>query len=270
MIYIVCLIVSVAAAFAGSLLGLGGGILFVPIMLFLADHFVGFSWATPQAIVGLSLLSMVFTTLSSSISNYRRKLIDTKLTLYLITGSIPGGILGSYLNRFIHVDNFPLYFGSLLMLISLLFFIKPSTSKMRSRIGVPREATIDGVHYTYFIRFLWPFLISFFVGSLSGLFGIGGGSMVVPTMILLFGVPAHIAIATSLGMIIFTSSVGSITHIMLGHINWQYVAYILAGAWIGGWLGARVNQIMKARTLIIMLQVFLILVGLYLILDSLF
>jgi len=271
MVYIICFIVALITAFAGSLLGLGGGVLFVPIMLLFSKLMDGFQWATPQAIVGISLIAMILTTLSSTFSNWRRGLVDFRLGLYLVSGSVPGGIFGSWLNRYVQMDNFPLYFGSLLILISLLFLVKPKskTEGLEHRKGTLRIFLMNGVEYQYKITWIQPFIISFFVGTLSGLFGIGGGSMIVPSLILLFGVPAHIAIATSLFMIIFSSSVGSITHIALGHIPWLYVIYVLPGAIIGGWVGAKVNQLMNGAMLIRILQICLVLIGVYLIADSL-
>lgn len=267
---VICIVVAIITSFAGALLGLGGGVLFVPIMLLFAGKLSGFEWADPQAIVGISLIAMIFTTMTSTVSNFRKGLVDFRLGFYLVTGSVPGGIVGSWLNRYVEVDNFPLYFGILLLLISSLFLIEPKKNQEEAEHGngTLRILVVNGTAFRYRIAWMQPFIIAFFVGILSGLFGIGGGSMIVPSLILLFGVPAHIAIATSLFMIIFSSGVGSVTHIALGHIPWHYVAYVVPGAIVGGWLGAHVNQLMNGKTLIRSLQICLILIGLYLIVDS--
>ncbi|WLV23891.1 sulfite exporter TauE/SafE family protein [Aciduricibacillus chroicocephali] len=270
MVYIICIVTAIATSFAGALLGLGGGVLFVPIMLLFTNFLTGFEWVNPQSIVGVSLIAMIFTTITSTISNSRNGLVDFRLGFYLISGSVPGGIFGSWLSRYIQMENFPLYFGVLLLLISLLFLIemKSGEEKIDHGKGILRILVVNGTEYRYRISWLKPFFIAFFVGTLSGLFGIGGGSMIVPSLILLFGVPAHIAIATSLFMIIFSSGVGAITHIALGHIPWHYTLYVVPGAIIGGWLGAHVNQILNGKTLIRSLQICLVLIGLYLIVDS--
>ncbi len=62
-------------------------------MLLLYDHFVGFSWANPQAIVGISLVTMVFTGLSSTIAYYQQKKVDIKTGVIFLIGSIPGSII---------------------------------------------------------------------------------------------------------------------------------------------------------------------------------
>ncbi|MFZ3576747.1 sulfite exporter TauE/SafE family protein [Virgibacillus sp. DJP39] len=270
MVYIICIIIGIFTAFAGSLVGLGGGILLIPSLLFLNQISSEFSWATPQTIVGISLIVMVFTALSSTIFYFREGRVDYKTGFLLLSGSVPGGILGSWLNQFVAEDDFSFYFGILMIVLSLLFFIKrnmlgkqPVTKK-----GL-RSFQFDGVTYQYTVTFWVAFITSLVVGTLSGLFGIGGGSIMVPLMILLFGFPVHIAIATSMFIIFFSSIISAGTHIILGHVSWEYVLFFIPGAWIGGTIGAKVNQRMNSRALEWILRVLLMLIGLRLIIAGL-
>src|SRR5699024_11764333 len=89
-IILVSLIIGFLSAFVGSLVGLGGGIIFVPAMLFLYDNFSLFSWANPQAIVGISLVTMIFTGLSSMITYYRQRWVDLRMGTIFLVASIPG------------------------------------------------------------------------------------------------------------------------------------------------------------------------------------
>src|SRR5690625_6010261 len=73
------------SAFVGSLVGLGGGIIFVPAMLLLYQYTDTFTWADPQTIVGISLISMVFTGLSSTIVYLKLKRIDIKIGLFFFS-----------------------------------------------------------------------------------------------------------------------------------------------------------------------------------------
>src|SRR5699024_6470637 len=113
-------------------------------------------------------------------------------------------ILGSWLNQFIDTDKFSLYFGILMLLISFLFLLKRDQQQKTNR-NYNRAFQIGGRTFYYAVSF-WKILpISIVIGILSGLFGIGGGSIIVPAMILLFGIPAHIASATSMFIIMFVS-----------------------------------------------------------------
>ncbi|WP_042142950.1 sulfite exporter TauE/SafE family protein [Paucisalibacillus sp. EB02] len=269
MVFIICLFIGILTAFVGSLVGLGGGVILIPCLLLLHQFVPGFEWATPQAMVGISLITMVFTSLSSSLTYLKEGRVDYKTAILFLTGSIPGSMIGSWLNQFMDTEVFSLYFGFLIIIISFLFFFK-RTSKRKNVTGNNiRVFQINGEKYQYSVSTPFAFLLSLIVGTLSGLFGIGGGSIMVPAMILLFGFPVHIATATSMFMIFFVSIIGASTHIALGHIEWQYLFFFIPGAWIGGRLGARINQLLKGKTLEWILRITLIVIGLRMIINGL-
>ncbi|MFC2947171.1 sulfite exporter TauE/SafE family protein [Virgibacillus sediminis] len=270
MVYVICLLIGLLTSFVGSLAGLGGGIILVPSLLILNTYMDAFNWATPQAIVGISLVTMVFTALSSTLAYYKKGRIDFRTGWLLLSGSIPGGIAGSWMNQFVETEQFLLFFGLLMICISLLFFIRRQTfgSKATKRRRGVRTFWIDGKTYEYTVTIGPAFLLSLFVGVMSGLFGIGGGSVMVPAMILLFGLPAHLATATSMFMILFVSLIGAGTHLALGHIMWQYAVFFIPGAWFGGKIGAFVNQRLHGRALEWILRLLLIMIGIRMIFQG--
>ncbi|RYG74484.1 sulfite exporter TauE/SafE family protein [Lentibacillus lipolyticus] len=255
LIYIISTIVAFVSAFTGSLVGMGGGVVLIPSMLFLYQYTDTFSWATPQVIVGLSLIAMVFTAFSSTVSYYKNDRIHVKIGLLFLTGSLPGSIVGAWLNQFINADHFSLYFGILMIALSFLFLLKRNkntdTSNSRNKTPV-----------------LSVFLISLIIGGISGLFGIGGGSIIVPAMIFLFGLSIHTAAATSMFVILFISIVSAGTHIVLGHVAWEYAFLFILGAWFGGSLGAKVNQSVRSNILEWILRLLLIIIGIRLIIEG--
>ena len=272
MVYLICLLIGLLAAFLGGLVGLGGGIILIPALLFLHQYSTDFAWATPQVIVGISLITMIFTALSSTITYAKNKRIDFKAGILLLTGCIPGGVLGAWLNEFLNADQFSLYFGLLIIIVSMLSFLgrrQPSQKLLQKNDGKLRTIHMDGETFQYHISLLPAFGISFLVGLLSGLFGIGGGAITVPALMIVFGVPIQIAIATSMFMILFISMISSITHMILGHIIWQYAFLFMIGAWLGGSVGARTNQSLKGKTLEWILRLVLIVVGLRLVFGGL-
>lgn len=253
--YVICFIIGLAAAFAGSLVGMGGGVILIPSLLLISHYSDAFNWATPQAIVGISLVTMVFTAFSSTVSYYKNKQIHVKIGLLFLTGSIPGGILGSWLNQFVNADHFSLYFGILMIVLSFLFLFK-------------REKQTDD-QSSQKTPVLSVFIISLIIGAISGLFGIGGGAMIVPAMIFLFGLSIHTAAATSMFVILFISIMSAGTHIALGHVVWEYVVFFILGAWLGGTFGAKVNQLSNSKILEWVLRLMLIIVGIRLISEGL-
>ncbi len=269
MVFAVSLLIGLLAAALGSLVGLGGGIILVPLLLILSSFWDKFSWATPQTIVGVSVIVMIFTALSSTLTYMKSGRVDYKSGFIFLAGGVPGAILGSFLNRFVSGDGFSLYFGILVLIVFFMFFVKRKEQEKTNLKGIVVTKELDGSTYTYSFRFFAAFLLSLFVGLLSGMFGIGGGSFMVPAMILIFGFPAHVAVATSMFMVFFLSIVSTITHISLGHVEWVYVFAFIPGAILGGILGAKINQLLKGNTVVWILRIMLILVAIRLIWDGL-
>ena len=269
MVYIICIFIGMLTAFTGSLIGIGGGVILIPSLLYLHRYVDAFAWATPQMIVGISLMVMIFTALSSTIAYLKKGRVDYKTGWLFLTGSIPGGIIGSWISKTVNVDQFTLYFGLLMIVISFLFFIRrKGVTKPLIKGKTTRAFQLNGSTYQYSVSVIPAFIISLIVGVLSGLFGIGGGAIMVPSMILLFGYPAHIASATSMFMILFISTISASTHLYMGHIVWEYVIFFIPAAYIGGKMGAYVNQRLKGNTLEWVLRLLLIVIGCRLIFDG--
>ena len=105
------LIVGLIAGTLGSLVGLGGGIVIVPTLLFLGSGTSLLSEISPQVATGTSLLVIIFTGLSSTIAYYKQKKVDYKSGLFFFIGSGPGGILGAWVNKHLDVNSFSIWFG---------------------------------------------------------------------------------------------------------------------------------------------------------------
>lgn len=84
-------------------------------------------------------------------------------------------------------------------------------------------------------------LVGLVGGIGSGLFGVGGGAIFVPLLILLCRLDAHVAIGTSLAVIVPTAIVALVTHHGGGMVNWRFAACLAVLAVIGAWLGARLS-----------------------------
>ncbi|HLS22401.1 MAG TPA: sulfite exporter TauE/SafE family protein [Pseudogracilibacillus sp.] len=271
-VIVIALVIGYLAAFIGSLVGLGGGIVLVPSMLFLSEYVPALDWATPQTIVGISLVTMVFTGLSSSIAYMRLRRVDVQMGVLFLIGSIPGSILGSWLNSKFDVSKFSLYFGILMIVIFLFMLIdreKLARNRQPKITKKTRTFELDGKTYQYNVPIIPALILAVAVGMLSGLFGIGGGTISVPAMILLFGIPVQVAIGTSMFIILFISIVSSSTHIFLGNIEWAYVAFFVVGSYLGGTSGARVSTLFKGKTLEWFLRIVILIAAVRLMIDGL-
>jgi len=263
--------IGLAAGTFGSLFGLGGGIIIVPMLLNIERILPEFSTVPIQVAVGTSLITIVFSSLSSTLTYRKQKRIDFKSGFLFLIGSVPGSLLGSYINTLLNTERFKLYFGVLLVCISLFLFVSSRFKKKPKQIhkGMIQTYTNEqGEAYTYSYNLPLAIGLSVIVGLISGLFGIGGGVMLVPMMAFLFGFPPQLAIATSMFVVMFTTVGSSISYLLIGSINFYYVLLLIPGAWVGGKLGAYINQKLKTETISVILRFVLLLYGIKLMIEN--
>jgi uncharacterized protein len=269
MVWLVLVGIGLLAGTIGSLVGLGGGIIIVPSLLFLGSSTEMMDILTPQVAVGVSTVIMIFTGLASTLSYMKHKVVDYKAGVIFFSGSAPGGIIGAYVNKVLNMEAFSLYFGLFMVLMAMVLLVKDRLRPIEFKPGSGKIMKTyhneHGQKFSYGYHPVVAILIAFFVGFSSGLFGIGGGSLMVPVMMLLFFFPPHMAVATSMFMVFLSSVTNSITHISLGNVNWPYAFALIPGAWIGAKLGASINTRLKSSSLENMLKIVLILIGLRLI-----
>ncbi|PGY15227.1 sulfite exporter TauE/SafE family protein [Bacillus sp. AFS031507] len=270
--WIILVVIGLIASSLGSLIGLGGGIIIVPSLLYLST-LSAFGHITPQVAVGTSLFTMIFTGLSSTLAYMKHKTVDYKSGLIFLIGSGPGSILGAWVTEGLHMKTFNIFFGLFIIFISIILLLKDRLKPIpyRKDRGIIRTFIDNaGKTFEYGYNPIIGVLIAFVVGFLSGVFGVGGGSLMVPTMILVFFFPPHVATATSMFMILPTSLLSSITHITLGNVDWLYALALVPGAWIGAMVGVFLNTKLKSKTIVLMLRTILVIVGIRLIYQGIF
>ncbi len=269
--YVILALIGLSAGIVGALVGLGGGIILVPATLFVGINLGWIDGITPQTVVGLSVVMMIFTGLGSTLTFMKSKTVDFRSGLIFFAGSIPGTLLGAFVNKGLDLPSFNLYFGILLILLSTLLLVRDYLKPVRWFVdrGKPRVFVDNkGETYTYGYPVWFALLLTFTVGFASGLFGIGGGSIIVPAMILLFLFPPHVAVGTSMFMVFLSAIVNSVTHISLGNVPWLYTIPVVPAAYFGAKLGAKLNQKMKSETLVLALRIILLLLGIRSIIDG--
>lgn len=267
--YAALFIIGLVAAITGSLIGLGGGFLVVPALLLLSEPIFGVAMPAPIA-VGTSLTMLIFTGLSSTITYMRQRLIDYRSGWLFTLISAPSSILGASLTSAFEGRAFQFGFGLFMLLMAILMLVKNRLRPLKVDWPIQHEyVDKDGQKWVYGYNMWSAVILGLAVGLISGLFGIGGGSLFVPAMVLLYRFPPHIASATSMFVILWSAIIGSATHVYLGEIDWPSAAALIPGALIGGWVGARVARRLSSKVLLWILRIVLMLIALRLIGESL-
>ncbi|MDS9472765.1 sulfite exporter TauE/SafE family protein [Sporosarcina pasteurii] len=269
--YLILALIGLSAGVIGALVGLGGGIILVPATLFIGINLGWIDGITPQTVVGLSVIMMIFTGLGSTLSYMKKKTVDFKSGAIFFAGSAPGTLIGAFVNKQLDLPSFNLYFGILLIILATLLLVRDYLKPVQWFVkrGKKRMFTdIHGHEHIYGYPIWFALLLTFGVGFASGLFGIGGGSIIVPAMILLFLFPPHVAVGTSMFMVFLSAIVNSITHISLGNVPWLYTIPVVPAAYFGAKMGAYLNNKMKSETLVFALRIILLLLGVRSIVDG--
>lgn len=245
-----------------AMVGVGGGIFIVPLLTLIYD------FKTPEAI-GTSLAMIIFTSIFSTISYSRQKRIDYKVGLVLSIATIPGAIVGALTANVINPAQLGLIFGIFLVFVALRMLVTynfhelepKKTDKMWHRKIIDSAGTI----FEYYSNLTKGFPPSFFGGFFSGLLGIGGGVIMVPVMHFLMNFPMHLAVATSMFIMIFTSLAGASTHSALGNVHLEYMILLCIGIIFGTQLGAYMSKRTSGKNLRRIFGIIVILVSILMI-----
>lgn len=235
-----------AAGILGSMIGLGGGIIVVPILTFL-----GFS---PSAAASNSLFAALSNAIASTTSYSKQKRIEFSLGLKLGLLSVPGTILGAVFSSDVSSEIFKILFGIILVLSSAYIFLR---KKLESKEKIFSKQMI-----------IFAIGASFFAGIVSSFFGIGGGIIFVPLMVVGMGMTMKRAAPTSQLILLFASLSGVIAHSILGHPDFLQAGLLAIGSFFGGLVGARLSLDIKERYLQILVSGVILIAAVKLFIDS--
>ena len=228
----------VAGAF-GAMLGLGGGILIVPLLT------LGFGVPLTAA-VGISLVCVIATSTGAAAVNVRAGRADVRLGITLAAGTVIGAFTGGVVAGVLPERAIAGLFAALLAYTAV-------TMLNRLRAGAPAEVTADTpidptapdgpLAPAYRSRRL-PAAVggSFLAGNVSGLLGVGGGIVTVPLVHLVMGAPMPIAVATSNFVIGITAAAGAFTYLLRGDVDPRVAAPMVIGVALGAALGAGLGR----------------------------
>ncbi len=251
----------------GTLIGVGGGVLLIPILLFIYPDF------SPVTITAISLVVVFFNASSGSVAYARMKRTDFISGLQFSITAVPGAILGAIIAGYISRGVFQIVFGTVLILVAGYLFWKPSRRiNVGDKLSGSYTRTIvdrQGIKCTYSYNRPLGMALAFFVGIVSGLLGIGGGVIHVPILTQLMSFPVHIATATSHLVVAVSTLAAIITHIVNGTLfqGLSQAIFISIGAIGGAQLGARLSHRVSPEWIVRLLAIALAIVALRLFLQ---
>lgn len=239
--------------FALGLTGGGGGVFAVPLLVY------GLAVA-PHEAVGISLASVGGIAFAGAMPRLRRGEVEFRIGLLLAVAGMMGAPIGSYLATLLPEKSLLAMFGGLMLVVAWRMWAKTrkpqitaNTTTDTNPISQPQFAckrTNDGnLQLTAkCVRLL--LMIGLLTGILSGMFGVGGGFVIVPALVLVSGIEIHRAVGTSLLAIFLISISGVASYLINGReLSLDTTLQFLVGGFVGIYLGGRVASKLNGETL---------------------
>lgn len=241
-----------AGVFAG-LFGIGGGIIIVPTLILLA----GFPLVKAT---GTSLAAILLPVgILGVAAYYKARIIDLRASAYIAAGLLTSVVVGAWLANTLPVDLMRRLFALFCLYVGWNFIDPVRRFRRRRGQDVPAkpEPEADPRPSPYALLG-----IGLLAGVMAGMFGIGGGNIIVPMLTLVLRYPAKRAIATSLGAILFPFGLpGVLYYYNAGTLDLTAAAWIALGLFLGTVFGARITISLPSRTVKLLYGVFLLFVA---------
>ena len=216
-----------------SMLGMGGGILYVPILLI-----AGYTMDTAP---GISLLLILGTSLAALFTFSKKNMVDWKLACVIDPPTDIMAFVGGYFSAMVPESVLRGILAGILVIAGILMIKqkKAGAQRVKKAGWWYWHRSFNGNEYTVNIPLVLT--ATAFIGILSGMLGITGGIIKLPIMVLLCGVPMGIAVATSTIMVAVTALCGVLGHAANGQVDWETGAILAVVAVIAGAIGSRIS-----------------------------
>jgi uncharacterized membrane protein YfcA len=236
--------------FVLGLVGGGGSIIAVPLLLYVVGV------ASPHLAIGTSAIAVSLSALANLANHARAGTVKWPCAATFSAAGIAGAVAGSSLAIRIPGEQLLALFGVLMVVVGTVMFLKKDAEgnpDVRLSFSTARQ--------------LLPLLlaIGLAVGALSGFFGIGGGFLIVPGLMLATGMPLANAIGTSLVAVTAFGATTAANYALSGLVDWRIAGFFIAGGVLGGLIGSLAGRRLgKAKgRLATIFALFVIVTGLY-------
>ncbi len=235
----ILLVCGLVTGLVGGLLGVGGGIVLIPMLT---------AWARfdQHSAHGTGMVAVAFTALVGVVVYGRGEAIDLAAAVQITLVALPATVLAARYSPRVSAALLHRLFGVFVIMVAFVF-------PFRDLLGGGNPVLGGGMPVML--------VIGAAAGVISGLLGVGGGSVLVPALVLITGFPQQLAQGTSLAVILPSSSAGALMHAKLGHVCGRALLPILMGTFCGSWAGAAGALALPGQLLRIIFSVVLLFMG---------
>ena len=247
---LVLLVGAYLAGLLGSLTGLGGGVVVIPLLT------LGFNVDFHYAI-GAALVASIATSSGAASAYVREGITNVRLGMFLEIATTVGAVSGALIALWMPINAIAIIYGLVLILTAAMQYRRKVDhsgvvgSVAAQRLGLFGTYPVKGVGLVAYqlTNVVWGFLIMIVAGVLSGLLGIGSGVLKVLAMDCTMKVPFEVSTTTSNFMIGVTAAASAVVYIQRGYIEPSIACPVMIGVLFGALTGARLLKRMKVTLL---------------------
>ncbi|CAD7798729.1 hypothetical protein CHRY9390_00378 [Chryseobacterium aquaeductus] len=255
---------AISAGLLGSLTGLGGGVIIIPLLT------LGFGVPMHYAI-GASLISVIGTSSGAAVAFVKEGFTNMRIGMFLEIATTSGAIVGALVSGMLNPNTIGIIFASILLLTVILNLKgKPDHQEpllkgsLEDKLKLYGTFPDKGVMKNYAARNTVPgFFMMMFAGAMSGLLGIGSGALKVLAMDNMMRLPFKVSTTTSNFMIGVTAVASSLIYFQRGEIIPVIVAPVLVGVVVGSFIGSKTLMVSKTKKLKTFFAIVITILSLY-------
>ncbi|MDR6919405.1 MULTISPECIES: sulfite exporter TauE/SafE family protein [Chryseobacterium] len=255
---------AISAGLLGSLTGLGGGVIIIPLLT------LGFGVPMHYAI-GASLISVIGTSSGAAVAFVKEGFTNMRIGMFLEIATTAGAIIGALVSGMLNPNTIGIIFASILLLTVILNLKgKPDHQEplikgsLEDKLKLYGTFPDKGVLKSYSARNTVPgFLMMMFAGAMSGLLGIGSGALKVLAMDNMMKLPFKVSTTTSNFMIGVTAVASALIYFQRGEIIPVIVAPVLIGVVVGSFIGSKTLMVSKTKKLKVFFAIVITVLSIY-------
>lgn len=221
--------------FFSGLVGIGGGIIMIPLLLYVPS-LVGLEAISMKTAAAITIVQSMAGSFSGLVVHKKNDFVHTKLIIYMGSGVVLGSLVGSFFSKQIQGEVMLGIFAGMALMATVLMFI-PS----RKDDELPVENVVFNKYHALFIALL--------VGILGGIIGQGGAFILIPLMLYILKIPTRITLGSSVAISFLSAFAGFIGKWGTGQIPFVMAIVLVSGALIGAQLGGRLSNRLPTASL---------------------
>ncbi|HAL83659.1 MAG TPA: permease [Mucilaginibacter sp.] len=237
---LIILIGSYFAGLLGSLTGLGGGVVIIPLLTLLLHVDIHYA-------IGASLVSVIATSSGSAAAYVKEGITNMRLGMFLEIATTAGAMCGAILALHIPTNYIAILFGVILVFSALISLQKKAEHITHHKSYLAKKLKLNSsyptpngvVDYTV-TRVGGGFFMMLFAGVISGLLGIGSGALKVIAMDSIMRIPFKVSTTTSNFMIGVTASASAVVYLQRGYISPGVSMPVVIGVLLGALTGSKI------------------------------